>query len=633
MKNNKSIKKENMLNHEIQYIPFNKLFLSSENVRKKQPTAIEELAMNIQEEGLLQNLIVSLVTKGEHKGKYAVVAGGRRWLAMGLLVQQEKWEKDIQVPCKVMVLEQAISASLSENEQREMMHPADRFDAYKKLIDAGKTIEYVAAVHGVKPRTIEQYLKLADISPKIFELFRQDQINLPQMQALTLENNHDIQEQVWFGAHEWHRQPSQLAQRLTQKDIDSRSNRLARFVGLSAYEAAGGPIRRDLFSTSDSGYLCDADLLHRLAKEKFEITAEKVHAEGWGWVEINPDLYYVELSKFSELPVTNRELSAEEMQQRDALQEQEDELREKMEMLDIDDEEEYEEYKKLDRQLDAIEQKYIEIEEATKKYDAEAMKHAGTMISLDNEANVVIHRGLVKPADKTKVLPVEQADNDEKPKEKPIHSEKLKRRLSAHRSAAMQATLAVQPDIALPVLIDHLASQIFYGGYTNSAIHVQATTFEYALQQDAEDLKVSPAWKAIEKERATWKTILPASQEELFDWLLTQTQKVQIELLAFCVAMTINGSAAPRPEFCVSAMDKLANAVKLDMSEWWKPTGAGYFDHVSKKHIAQLIAQEVSPKAGFDIADMKKAVAAEMAERYLVDTKWVPDNLRCQRAV
>ncbi len=287
---------------------------------------------------------------------------------------------------------------------------------------------------------------------------------------------------------------------------------------------------------------------------------------------------------------------------------------------------------KLDRQLDAIEQKYLEIEEATKKYETEAMQHAGTMISLDNEAKLVIHRGLVKPADKAKVLPIEPADGDEKSKEKPIHSEKLKRRLSAHRSAAMQATLAVQPDIALPVLIDHLASQIFYGGCTNSVIHVRATTFEYALQQDAEDLEASPAWKAIEKERASWKVLLPVSKEELFDWLLTQTQKVQIELLAFCVAMTINGNAAPRPELGVPAIDKLANAVKLDMGEWWKPTRAGYFDHVSKMYIAQLIAEKVSPKAGFDITDMKKAVAAEMAEQYLVDTKWVPDNLRCQKA-
>ncbi|KAG0012450.1 hypothetical protein BGZ81_001573, partial [Podila clonocystis] len=42
-----------------------------------------------------------------------------------------------------------------------------------------------------------------------------------------------------------------------------------------------------------------------------------------------------------------RELSAEEMQQYEDLQEQEGNLREKMEVLDIDDEEEYEEYKKL----------------------------------------------------------------------------------------------------------------------------------------------------------------------------------------------------------------------------------------------------------------------------------------------
>ena len=39
-----------------------------------------------------------------------------------------------------------------------------------------------------------------------------------------------------------------------------------RFVGLDAYEAAGGGTRRDLFAEADSGvYLTDATLLERLA--------------------------------------------------------------------------------------------------------------------------------------------------------------------------------------------------------------------------------------------------------------------------------------------------------------------------------------------------------------------------------
>jgi ParB family chromosome partitioning protein len=154
----------------------------------------------------------------------------------------------------------------------------------------------------------------------------------------------------------------------------------------------------------------------------------------------------------------------------------------------------------------------------------------------------------------------------------------------------------------------------------------------FSFPQDAEALEASPAWKAIEKESADWQARLPASKDKLFDWLFMQTQKVQLQLLAVYMAMTINGKGAANREIGASIMDKLANALKLDMGAWWKPTQESYFHHVPKTYIAQLIAETISLQAGFAIAGMKKAAAAEMAERYLVDTKWVPDNLRCQKA-
>jgi ParB family transcriptional regulator, chromosome partitioning protein len=59
----------------IEMIPLNKLVPSPANVRKTGAlTGIEELAASIAAHGLLQNL---QVRPGE-KGKYEVVAGGRR---------------------------------------------------------------------------------------------------------------------------------------------------------------------------------------------------------------------------------------------------------------------------------------------------------------------------------------------------------------------------------------------------------------------------------------------------------------------------------------------------------------------------------------------------------------------------
>src|SRR5690606_4509337 len=62
------------------------------------------------------------------------------------------------------------------------------------------------------------------------------------------------------------------------------TDRLARFVGLAAYEAAGGRIVRDLFE-DEVAFLEDGELLQRLATERIEEMRETLAAEGWAWVE------------------------------------------------------------------------------------------------------------------------------------------------------------------------------------------------------------------------------------------------------------------------------------------------------------------------------------------------------------
>jgi hypothetical protein len=72
----------------VQEIPLNKLVPSAANVRK---TGIEELAASIGAHGLLQTLLVQPVFNrdGAATGKFAVVAGGRRPVAMKLLATRE----------------------------------------------------------------------------------------------------------------------------------------------------------------------------------------------------------------------------------------------------------------------------------------------------------------------------------------------------------------------------------------------------------------------------------------------------------------------------------------------------------------------------------------------------------------
>lgn len=66
----------------------------------------------------------------------------------------------------------------------------------------------------------------------------------------------------------------------------------ALFVGIDAYEAAGGCVLRDLFQSDDGGWLQDPALLDRLTAEKLKTKADEIAGEGWRWIEVAVSLPY-----------------------------------------------------------------------------------------------------------------------------------------------------------------------------------------------------------------------------------------------------------------------------------------------------------------------------------------------------
>ena len=281
------------MSNDLTLIPLNKLVRSSLNVRKTGPEAIDDLAASIAVHGLLQNLtVIRKPTKGKAKAKardaadtYEVVAGGRRLAALQSLANQQKIPKDYAVPCKV-ITDCAEELSLVENTIRQPMHPADQFEAFDRLVRTGLGVEDVAARFGVTTLFVSQRLKLANVSPKLIELYREGGIRLEQLEALAITNDRDAQERVWQAAHEWERTPSALRRALTVSSVDSADKRVL-FVGLDSYLQEGGGLERDLFDAEHDGFLTDVNLLETLVTEKLQAEADKLKADGWSWVEVN----------------------------------------------------------------------------------------------------------------------------------------------------------------------------------------------------------------------------------------------------------------------------------------------------------------------------------------------------------
>jgi ParB family chromosome partitioning protein len=356
-------------------LPLSRLVPSPFNVRKTAADGLDELSASILSHGLLQNLNVTPETgpDGQATGNYQVIAGGRRLAALSKLAREKRLPPAFPVPCRVVPAGQAQESSLAENIIREAMHPADQFEAFRALADQGIGTEAIAARFGVTAVFVRQRLKLAHVSPRLFERFRADEIGLDQLMALAITDDHAAQERVWEAAPEWRRTPQALRAALTESKVDAEADPRVRLVGLDAYLAAGGGIERDLFQEDHAGYLTDSGLLDRLVAEKLEAIAAGVRAEGWGWVEVS--LAYPPLHEYGRIHPARVPLSPEAAAELAALESERDGLDER-----YDGEAEYPE--EAATRLEAIESRIDQIQEGAQAYRPEEQALAGAIVAL-----------------------------------------------------------------------------------------------------------------------------------------------------------------------------------------------------------------------------------------------------------
>lgn len=635
---------------ELLSVPLASLVPSRFNVRRHTAGQVEELAALIESQGLLHNLVVTEQEVGRGKARkvrFAVAAGERRRRAMLLLQQRGRLPKEHEVLCELVPPERALEVSLAENSGREAMHPADEFEAFKALIDEGKGVEDVAARFGVSVLAVQRRLKLSALSPKLLALYREDCINLDQLMALALSDDHAMQERTWFDAQPWDKTPAALRRRLTIGEVEAAGSALVRFVGIDAYEAAGGVVRRDLFDDDHSRFLSDPALLDRLAAEKLEALAATVRDEGWKWVEARLTVDSMALRQFVPCEHVMREPVAAEQAELDALAERSAELDRQAQALDDASEWSPEEAELIDLEEQDIAARMKAIREGLKTWTPEAKSHAGVIVTISREGDPEVIRGLVRDEDRKALTAAAHV-----PSRKKLHdsdaddgvpgssslpssaerrasglSEALTNRLAAHRTIALQAMLVQNAAVALASVVHVFVLRTFGADYPRetSAMQVTPQLSAYALEACADDLKSSRAWATVQEAVEGWRARLPENQGEWLGWLITLSQADLIDLLSLCSALTVN--ALPAASASASA-DAIASALGLDMADWWEPTAEGYLNHVSKAQIVEALKESGPDLAGGGIEGMKKDALVGVASSRLAGKHWLPQPLR-----
>ena len=654
-------------------IPFHNLVLSQSNVRRvKAGISVDELAESIARRGLIQSLHVRpmIGEDGAETGKFEVPAGGRRYRALELLVKQKRLAKSAPVPCIVSAADDSVlidEVSLAENIERAPLHPLDQFRAFQAMREKGMTEEAIAAAFFVDVKVVKQRLRLVAVAPALLDVYAEDGMTLEQLMAFTISGDHLRQAQVWEAVkNSWSKEPYQIRRMLTETAVRA-SDKRARFLGLEAYEAAGGYVLRDLFQQDDGGWLQDPVLLERLASEKLKAEAETIAAEGWKWIEVAIGFPYGHTMGLRELLGTKVDLTDEERATREALRDEYDRL--EAEYAEADDLPE-----DVDQRLGEIERLLGAFDNRPMAFDPDQVGRAGAFVSIDSDGSLLVERGFVRPEDEQRVAPAGDAsdddpdgtlsmdadrsesraaeismggetrtpedDEDEGDAIKPL-PERLVIELTAHRTLALRDAVANNPRIAMTALLQKLVVDCFVSRASGAALEVNVRDIHLPVQ--AADLADSYPAQNIDARHASWRADMPLGQGEdvLWDWIHALDEASRQALLAHCLSFGVNALyERPNPysgmgisqrglDRRLREADRLARTTRLDLVEaGWKPTVANYLGRVTKSRILEAVREGVGEGAAQLIDHLKKGDMAREAERLLDGSGWLPEPLR-----
>lgn len=594
--------------------------------------------------------------------RFAVDAGGRRLKAMKQLAEDGVIPADHPVPCLVEDERNAVLTSATENLQRAAMHPADQFESFDKLIAEGRSEDEIALKFGVSVDLVRRRLKLARVAPEIIEQFRAGDLTLECVMAFTLTDDHDRQLAVWNAVKGgYHIHPQSIKRQLTET-AHSANSALGRFVGIEAYEAAGGVLLRDLFDDRASAHMENPDLLERLAIEKLQAAAKPFEA-AWKWVEVHLSVDYGAFRSFGRVYPQDVEPDPDLLAEEERLIAREEELAAQNDGADWTDAE-TEEYYAIEPRLREIEA----LQRERQPYADADRTIAGVVLTIGHDGALRVEKGLVRPEDiPAAAVPGEdRADGGDAPSPARPHvtpptssspvptsdpaatlrkadgiSASLADDLRATRQHILRAHLATDFEVAFDAMLYALCEQTLGRSYNNEALDVSIRPFQAqnrevlhadtvaqkmleALEQD-----LSTDWMKLEKpEDFRAMSALPiADKQALFAWATGLAVKPQL-----------SSDNCPSP-----IVEEIGARLDVDVAACWRPTAQNYWGRVNKEHAVatsrKLIGDDYAEdrnreRKGDIAAAMERAFAESASETEGFDSataaktkRWLPDGM------
>jgi len=573
----------------IQMIGLDRLVASRSNVRVAKANRVthESLMASIAAEGVLQNLVV--VPEGEG---FAVIAGGRRLKALRGLAQAGRIAGDYPVPCAVRGAEDSVTAiSLAENFQRDGMHPADQMQAFAELARQGLTEAEIAVRFGLSEAHVRKLLKLGRVAKAIMADYRKGQFTLEEVQAFALVDDTKRQLACYRELGE-HYSAYAIRRWLLGEAIEAGQG-IGAFVGVAAYEKAGGAVERDLFE--DKVYFSDTELVERLALEKLGRKAHTIEKAGeWSWVAHGLDREEL-TNGLVRLPSELIDVPPDKAAERDCLAQRVADL----EALDTDaplpEELEKEEalFDAIDAANEALWQLEDEIEKACSGYTAAQRLYAGVVVTLNWRGELDVIEGLARQQDTPRATKENGPDSAgpevgeggevDASQEKPL-SQALVSDLAAHRRQITKLALLKNSKLASDLLHFGLCVQVLTARAWEGRVYCNASYCEVSCDSERGDTEESPAAEGLHAAREALDTTWLAEEEPArLAAFCVLPKRDKDKLVTYCTAMLLEvGPRGASPE-----RDAVVDQLAPDFRGYWQPSEEHYFKRMT---IDQLLA-------------------------------------------
>jgi ParB family chromosome partitioning protein len=594
--------------------PLASLYLHELNPRQTVTEAeIADLATCLAMNGLIQNLAGLRERKGK---KIGIVAGGRRLRALQALAERGEalggitdWQDAI--PLRITEdPDEALRWAGAENEARTALHPADEVRLYRGLRDKSLSPAAIARAHAVTELHVRRRLRLADLPDPAIEALRAGEITLDIAQAMTVGADDAAILAILDEVRGRDITARAVRESLT-RDAMRGADRRVKFVGLDAYEAAGGRLTRDLFA--DDHALHDQDLLVRLFAQKLDAEAARIQTEeGWAEVRAIYDTAHVpwelvrDLHRTHPTPVDLPEADADELDR----------------LTDMDP----------DSLTPEEEARIEELENRMRGDWTDEDRATGiAFVYVSHQGHLVTERAYLARAPKrTRDTSGDDTAAPEAPEEKGL-SQALRLDLAAIRTAALQA--AFLRDENMDLLFAIIAHELDAASWHKAISLHLASAHDTPTITEALDLPPEISETRVQGTAAT-------SPDKLADLLELST----IEILRLIQQGLVRAITA-RPDHYGRA---IAMAAGLDIRAHWRPTLANFWSRVPSPYLDRVLRDVLPDRIGLreEVAEMKKAdKAAELDRLFRLDDEniaalklsddeieairtWLPEEMR-----